>query len=325
MSARLSVHVVLWNSENVIRPLLQSLKQQTISDIHHIFVDNNSSDASADIVAQEFSKATLIRNEKNLGFCAAHNQGIRLSDAPYLAIINPDIVLSPDVLEVCAQFLDHNPEVASVGTKLLKFGEESAIIDAAGMTATKFREFLNRGEGERDNGQYDSGEEIFGLSGAFLVLRKTALETIRIEHEYLDEDIFAYKDDIDLAWRLRLAGWKNWYLPQPAVQHQRHVGRTLEQSPFSRRQEKSDTINALSYRNHLFVLLKNDRWRSWFFPWPRLLFVEVGKLFYLVLFERQTLSALPKLVKLFPKISMKRKSLRLQRKRNAAKVERWFR
>lgn len=323
-SQRLTVQVVLWNNADTLPALLSSLQEQTLRDSKRIFVDNHSSDNSIALAATAFPDATIVRNQENRGFSAGHNQGFHLQNTKYTALINPDIVLDPAVLERCIAELDAHPKIASVGTKLLRKGTESGIVDSAGIFATRYREFLNRGEGERDQGQFGVAEEVFGVNGAFVVLRRAALESIRFQEEFLDEDLFAYKDDVDLAWRLRLAGWVNWYLPRPASYHLRTVRHESAYALRHRRSRKTPLINRLSYRNHWIVLLKNDRASRWLLPWPRQIIYELAKLFFLIFFEPKTLQALPQLVRIAPCIFKKRRVVQKQRAVPFRDIERWF-
>ncbi len=324
-SPQLTVQIVTWNSADVLRPLLESLRRQTLQDIQLIVIDNHSTDSSRDIVREMYPHATLITNDRNLGFSAAHNQGLRLSEAPFVALVNPDVIIPPTTLERLLTVLAAHPDFGSIGPKLLKNGDQSGIIDSAGIRGTRYREFLNRGEGEYDQGQYDEAEEVFGLSGAFLMLRREALEAIRIGNEYLDEDFFAYKDDVDLAWRLRLSGWKNWYEPSAVAFHARTVRHETDVSVWERRKRKGALMNRMNYRNHLLLLYKNDRIRDWIFPWPGVLLYEAAKLLFLPLFERSTLMGLFDAIRLLPRMRKKRRIIQRHRSTNRSVTARWFR
>ncbi len=322
--SRLTIQVVLWNNAGTLSALLASLKEQTFRDVRHVFIDNHSVDEGVALAAEAFPWAAIIRNQENRGFSAGHNQGLRMQDSEYTALVNPDVILVPTVFDRCIAELDAHPQFASIGTKLLRKGEKSGIIDSAGIFVTRYREFLNRGEGEQDQGQYGIAEEVFGINGAFIVLRRKALESIRFQEEFLDEDLFAYKDDVDLAWRLRLAGWKNWYLPKPAVFHLRAVRHESEHRILFRRSRKKSAINQLSYRNHWIVILKNDRFSRWLLPWPRQIVYELAKLVFLLFFEQTTLKAFPQLFRLAPRIAKKRRAIQAYRKVQSRDVERWF-
>ncbi len=322
---RLTASIVTWNSAPFLHGVLRSLQQQFLQDFSVTVVDNASTDDSIAIVLDYFPQATIVRNKENRGFSAAHNQAIRLSETEYVAIINPDVVLEPDVFSVLVARLDTLPQIGSIGGKLLKGGSESGIIDAAGLRATKSRQFLNRGEGERDRGQYDEAEEVFGLSGAFVVLRRSAIETARIGDEYFDEDFFAYKEDVDLAWRLLLAGWQNWYEPRAVIYHHRAVRHETHLDTASRRRRKPKNINRLSYRNHLFLLIKNIRFRDLFLPFPRVFMYEIGKFFYLLIKEQGTAHGLLDVLRNLPPFRKKRALIQQRSADRHQVLQHWFR
>lgn len=320
----LSLHVVLWNSARVLPTLLASLSQQRFRDFSLVLIDNASSDDSVAVARRLAPEAAIALNSENRGFCAAHNQAIRMSETPFVALVNPDLALDRNALSVLMTKIQALDDVGSIGGKILKFNDTSGSIDSAGILATRFREFVNRGEGERDQGQYDTPGEVFGLSGAFCILRRAALEQIRIGQEYLDEDLFMYKDDVDLAWRLRLAGWKNWYEPAARIYHVRTAQHEALLSVASRRRRKRPLINRLSYRNHLLVLVKNDSLRSWFLPWPRVPLFELMKLFFLPFFERSSLAGALDLVRLLPRFLRKRRIVQRSRAVSPQTLNIWF-
>lgn len=322
---KLTLQVVTWNSARHLPALLTSLKEQKFKEYRLTVIDNASTDDSLALVRREFPRATILRNSENLGFSAAHNQGIQMSDSPYIGLINPDIVMTPDALTILMQSLEKQTRIGAIGPKMLRRGEKYDIIDSAGIRATRYREFVNRGEGERDQGQYDTPEEVFGLTGAFMILRAAALDSIRIGTEYLDEDLFAYKDDIDLCWRLRLAGWGVWYEPRATLYHERHVRHEQELSVPTRRVRKTTTVNRLSYRNHLLVLTKNDRIRSWLLPMPSVLFYEAAKFFYALFREPRTLLGLWDAARLLTAMRAKRTVMFRHRKIPFRAVNAWFR
>lgn len=323
-SPRLTVQVVTWNSVETLPNLLRSLRAQTFTHFHLVIIDNASRDGSADVVQKEFSGATVIRNNENRGFCAAHNQGIRISEMDYVALLNPDVILRQNALGFLVEQLERNPSVGSIGGKLIREDGGRTYIDSAGLLARPTRQFLNRGEGEQDRGQYDHREKVFGLSGAFVMFRRSALESIRIGSEYLDENLFAYKDDVDCAWRLLLAGWENVYFPTAIGVHRRRARHESEYSMRTRRVRKHPSINRLSYRNHLLVLMKNEQLRSFFLPLPRLFFYEVAKLGYLMLFEQRTLLGLFEALRLLPAMIRKRRMTLAHRKRTTRSMQAYF-
>ncbi|MCX7779141.1 MAG: glycosyltransferase family 2 protein [Patescibacteria group bacterium] len=235
---------------------------------------------------------------------------------------------------------------------------KTKIIDSTGLKIFKSRRVIDRGEGELDCGQYNKKEEVFGLSGACVLYRRQALEDIKIiinkkksntnpqiskdEYlcekfiidgkvkrecgEYFDEDFFSYKEDVDLSWRLRLRGWKIFYYPQAIAYHYRQVysqGKKIKEI-IKRRKEKSPLVNYLSYRNHLYCLIKNDFFINFLKDLPLIIFYELKKLFYLFFFEQKTLKGWWEILKNLPKIIKKRKYIMKNKKISSQEIRKWF-
>src|SRR3989338_4533015 len=148
----------------------------------------------------------------------------------FLICLNQDAVLTETFVERALKPF-HDSEVAAVQGKVMRLKEKkgndfelNGLIDSAGLVMLKNRRIISRGQGEKDRGQYEQAREIFGVDGAVPVYRKSALEDVKIKDEYFDEDFFMYKEDVDLAWRLRLAGWKAVYEPKAVAHHFRGAG-----------------------------------------------------------------------------------------------------
>src|SRR5439155_16165933 len=135
----------------------------------------------------------------------------------YVLVLNPDTVLRPNFIEELIHALDARPDAASASGKLLRM--DSTTIDSTGIVMLRSQRHLDRGADEPDIGQFDKPEDIFGASGAAAMYRRPALEDARIDDEYFDEDFFAYREDADLAWRLRLLGWNSIYVPSAVALH----------------------------------------------------------------------------------------------------------
>lgn len=311
-SQSVSVQVVTWNSALHLPAFFRSLQRQSRQPNQCIVVDNASSDQSVMLVRELSPAALVVENDRNIGFCAAHNRAIALSKSDFVLVVNPDIVLADDAIECMLRVADGHTRAGSIGGKIFRAEMDPAVLDTTGIVMSAGRKCSNRAEGEVDVGKYDTAEQVFGLSGAFVLYRRTALESVKIGSEYFDEDFFAYKDDADLAWRLRLAGWQNWYDPTIRAWHYRSV---RSSDSFMRQEErKKRTVqNRLSYRNHLLMLIKNDRVRDWFFPVPRVLFYEAVKFWYLLLRERSTLLGILDMIRLLPAALRKRAIQRRQR------------
>ena len=344
--ARVSIHIVAWNSMRYLPDALRSIFEQTYRDFSVIVVDNGSSDGVEEWVRNHFPEVIILRNTKNLGFARAHNQAIALARSiweksppggePLVLVTNPDIVLTPTFLETMVRAADSHPETGSLGGKLRKIFSPSSetgqplysnIIDTTGLRLYRSRRFVERGAGEEDRGQFDQAGPVFGVSGALALYRLSALEAARYDDEYFDDDFFAYKEDVDLAWRLQLLGFDARYESNALAYHwrgaygseKRGVGKAIRE-----RKIKSPVVNFLSTRNQCLLLIKNDERVNLFRHLLWILPAELGRFLWVLLREPATLSAYLDCLRLRPKMKTKRAAVFAKRQRSAADIRKWF-
>lgn len=349
--ARISVHIVSWNSARVLPGALDSLRAQTFKDFTLTVVDNASTDGSVEAVRERMPEATVLRNFKNLGFSHAHDQAIELarnrwadddkkgrsSIDRYVLVMNPDIVLAPDFLEKLARGVDGRYEIGSACGKLLRVRvpreeggdpEFTDTIDSAGLVMKRDRRAADRGAGEIDGPAYAAPQEVFGASGALALYRAEAIDQLREDGEVFDEDFFAYKEDVDVAWRLRLLGWKALYVPSAVAYHYRGTGGAEKAGVFDlfgRRRGRSALVNRLSTRNHLLLLAKNDDWANRLLHMPWIVPHEIGKFLATLFLSPGALVAYAQALALLPKMWKKRRAILKRRKVSAKEIRRWFR
>ncbi len=326
--------------------LFASLDEQTFRDFSVLVIDNASTDGVAEYIREHHPSITVLRNFRNLGFSAAHNQGIRYAlaaargqslDMRYVLVTNPDTILSPHALERLVAAADAGQTVASWAPKLLRaerVGEGaleetvvSRIIDSTGIQISRSRRVVDRGAGEEDHGQYDSEREVFGVSGALALYRASALEMVRMGDQYFDEDFFAYQEDVDVAWRLRLAGFAAAIVPEAVAYHFRTASGADRSGPLGwlkNRRNKSAMVNYLSHRNHGFLFLKDDFLRNILLHLPWILAYEVGKLGAVILFEPKTLRAIPAFFALVPRMLGKRGTIMRTARVKPSDIRTWF-
>jgi GT2 family glycosyltransferase len=253
---RVTACVVSWNSGAQLAGALEALHGQTGVDLDVVVVDNASADGSADLARR--LGAEVVVNDANTGFAAAANQGAALAAArgsEALLLCNFDIRLRPDYVARAAAALAADPYRASIQGKLLRTAAGPAgepIIDTTGHLAFRTRLFRNRGEGTVDDGRFDTGGEVFGVSGAVALYRLSALDDVAVRGEVFDTSLFAYWEDVDLDWRLALRGWRCWYEPTAVGWHERGGA-----GP-----RRSAVVERLNYVNRLLVVAKNDDARS---------------------------------------------------------------
>ncbi|MEX2549136.1 MAG: glycosyltransferase family 2 protein [Nitriliruptoraceae bacterium] len=256
---RVAAIVVGWNSQRELAGLLDSLEAQDHPDLEVVVVDNASVDgtlASAEAAAERAQRhpVRVVRNDTNRGFCGGVNDGLAVlvSEVEAVLLVNPDVVLAPDLVSVCVARLAHDPDCGSVQPLLRRTAsgpDGTTIIDTTGHVLTSARLILNRGEGEVDTGGQAAGP-LFGASGACVLHRRAMLEDVAwSDGQVLTEDLVAYFDDVELDWRARIHGWTAWYEPTAIAVHERG-GAGPRRTP---------RVEALNLANRLLVLRTCDR------------------------------------------------------------------
>jgi len=209
-----SVIVVNYNGKVFLKKCLSSLSSQSYPDIEIIFVDNGSSDGSANYVRKEFPFVKILEIKKNLGFAKGNNTGIKEARGELIATLNNDTEVTSRWLEELVRAMKTDPGIGMCASKML-FMDRTDMIQSTGLTVSRSGVCWDRGIYETDNGQYGSVEEIFGPCAGAALYRKRMLEEIGL----FDEDFHAYLEDTDLAFRGRLSGWKCMYVPKAVVYH----------------------------------------------------------------------------------------------------------
>jgi GT2 family glycosyltransferase len=224
----LSVIIVNYNVKYFLEQCLLSVRKASRGlAAEVIVVDNNSVDDSAAMVREKFPEARLIVNERNVGFAAANNQAIANARGEYVLLLNPDTVVEEDCFSKCLVFMAAHPDAGALGVRMIdgagKYLPESkrgfpspwaAFCKTAGLSRLFPRSRLFNGYhlGYLDERQTQAVEV---LSGAFMLLRRSALERVGL----LDEAFFMYGEDIDLSYRLLLEGYRNYYFPHTTIIH----------------------------------------------------------------------------------------------------------
>jgi len=298
---KVSIIILTYNSRDNIEVLLKSINAQTFQNFEIIIVDNASQDETVKFIKENYPEIKIIINPENYWFAKGNNIGIKQAQGEYILICNDDIKLDSNCLQYLVDDLNNNQKIGAITGKILRLTDNTdySIVDCAGLKKTIYRKFINIGENQPDLGQFDNKQQIFGVSGAFFLARKKALEDIKYQDEYFDQDFVAYKEDIDLSYRLRQKGWKIIYQPKAVIWHKRSIKKD------DLRKNKNKLIKAYSYRNHFWMLLKNERSISGILILP----YELIKLIYIIFFEPYTLKFFIKSFKDIKKIIKKRHAI----------------
>lgn len=243
--------VVSWNSGDQLAGALETLAGQRGVDLEIVVVDNASADGSPAVARRH--GVELVANTTNRGFAGAANQAVeatRRHGSEALLLCNFDVRLDADYVARAAAALAAGERRASVQGKLLRPRPraETPLIDTTGHVAFRTRLFRNRGEGQPDDGRFDEPGEVFGTSGAVALYRLAALDDVACDGEVFDTDLFAYWEDVDVDWRLRLRGWGAWYEPAAIGWHERGGA-----GP-----RRSARVERLNFTNRFLVVCKND-------------------------------------------------------------------
>lgn len=213
---KLSLVIISWNSSMHLPRCLDTLVAQTLRDFEVIVVDNGSTDGTLDELGRYASNLELRveRLSKNVGFAAANNIGARLARRQWLVLLNADAFPEPDWLEKLLEAAESNPEYASFSSRQLR-ETDPGILDGAGdayhVSGLAWRHHL----GYPAKAYGLESQEVFSPCAAAAMYKREAF----LEVGGFDEDFFSYFEDVDLGFRLRLAGYRSLYIPSAVVHH----------------------------------------------------------------------------------------------------------
>ena len=245
--ARLSIVILNWNGRHHLERYLPSVVEHSSGDAAVVVADNGSSDDSLAWLAEHYPQVGVIKLDANYGFAGGYNRALAQIDTEYCLLLNSDVEVTAGWWQPLVEILDRHSDVAAVAPKILadrerdKFeyaGAAGGFIDYLGYPFCRGRILSTV---ERDEGQYDDARDIFWGSGAALCCRRE----VYLAMGGLDENFFAHMEEIDLQWRMQLAGWRIMVEPRSVVYHL--GGGTL---PASARKIY------LNHRNNLAMLFK---------------------------------------------------------------------
>ncbi|MCW1968541.1 MAG: glycosyltransferase family 2 protein, partial [Anaerolineae bacterium] len=250
-----------------------ALAAQTYRDFEVVVIDNASTDGTSEwlATAEHGLQVRIIRNEHNIGFAAAINQGIRASAGPLVALLNDDTEPAPGWLAALVSAIGHDDERIGAVASLMTFAAQPDVVQSAGIAIDRAAIAWDRLAGRAITApECQQPCDIFGASGGAALFQRVMLDQIGL----FDERFFAYLEDADLAWRAQRAGWRCRYAPQARVLH--HTSATSgEGSPFKRR---------LLGRNKIWMVAKNARLRDL----PLILFYDALAVGFRLFAQRDT-------------------------------------
>lgn len=236
----LSIVIPHWNGKHFLPDCMAALAKQTYSPVEIIIVDNASTDGSQAYIRENHPKVNLIELPANRGFTGACNAGMAAARGEFVCLLNNDTAVDPGWAAAVVDAFARHPEAGIVASKMRLFDRRDHL-HTTGDFFTVDGKPGNRGVWQRDDGQYDTEEYVFSACGGSSVYRRAMLDQIGL----LDDDFFFSLEDIDLAWRAQLTGWRCLYTPEAIVYH--HLAAT------------GGGVTASYYdgRNLIYVLVKN--------------------------------------------------------------------
>lgn len=238
--AEVTVVVVTWQGAHLLGDCLESLSAQTRP--HDVLVvDNASSDGTDDLLAERFPHVRTLHLRTNTGFAGGVAAALPHVHTPYVALLNNDAAADPDWLDRSLAALDEHPDVVAVTARMRTWADPTRV-NNAGVVLLRGGYGADRGLDQADGPPFDVPAEVFGFSGGAAVLRTDAIRAVG----GMPAEFFLYYEDTDLAWRLRLAGWRIWYEPAATVRH-RHAATS---------DTTSDLFAFYTERNRLLMLLR---------------------------------------------------------------------
>ena len=260
-----AVVILNWNGRDFLSAFLPSVMATTYRNMEVVVADNGSTDDSLAFLKNAFPSVRIIQLERNFGFAGGYNRALQQVKAEYFVLLNSDVEVTPGWLEPMVQLLEGEKAVAACQPKILSQSkrDEFEYAGAAGGWLDRYGYPFSKGRVfdvcEKDEGQYDQQEPIFWASGASLFIRSAVF----FECGGFDEYFFAHQEEIDLCWRMQLAGYRIFSCPASVVYHV--GGGTLPRG--------RSLKTYLNFRNNRIMMSKNLPWQKkiWLMPARNLL------------------------------------------------------
>jgi GT2 family glycosyltransferase len=248
-SPSVAIVILNWNGKKWLEKFLPSVVATRYANLKIVVADNGSTDDSVAFLKNNYSSVQVLPFSTNSGFARGYNLALAKVDADYFVLLNSDVEVDANWIEPMVNLLESDPAIAACQPKLLSYSNKALFeyAGAAGGWIDKYGYPFAMGrvfeDCETDKGQYDKSIPIFWASGAALFIRASVFNEVK----GFDEYFFAHQEEIDLCWRIQLAGYKIYSCPSSVVYHV--GGGTLP---------KGNSLKTfLNFRNNRIMLLKN--------------------------------------------------------------------
>lgn len=322
-ASSVAVCVVTHDCEADVVPFLAAVVALRPRPSEIVVVDSASTDGTLRALAQAGSGLPLrvASQTANLGFAAGMNRALELTDADWILALNADTRPEPGFLAALLDRALAHPELAvgAVTGRLRRFAEDGDAprLDACGMYLTPVWRHHDRGSGCLDHGGWDHAERVFGATGAAVLLRRAALDDVAVEGDAFASEFHSYREDAELAFRLRERGWEILYEPAARAAHRRTV------LP-GRRRSLSRQVNFHSLKNRYLLRAYHQGLGNLLWTLLPALWRDATALAYVLLAERSSLAAYGWLWRHRRQIARRRRMLRARRTAPFGALERWF-
>ncbi len=313
---KVTISLLLHNSEKHIGKTLDYLKNQTYKNYELIVLDNASTDNSVKVLKKYFPNCTIISKSINVGFAQGNNEIIKDSNSPYILLLNDDVFLRSNYLEKLVELMENNLQIGSASGFLYRAegSRETSVADGVELLPHKNLRFTTKNEGENAIKIEKSPFEVWGVSAPAAIYRTSALQDVALgEQDFFDSDFFIYKEDVDLAWRLRNMGWESFVDPTAVGYHDRGLRGSANANDLINAKmhyKRGYNQNYFSLRNHILLRYKNlslTLRKRYFF---HIYWFEIRKLFFYMIFKPSVLKAFFDARKMKPKMLEKHKKMR---------------
>jgi GT2 family glycosyltransferase len=261
-----AIVILNWNGKHYLEQFLPSVIATTYPNYKIIVADNGSTDDSLSYLQKNYPQIELIFLKQNYGFAKGYNEALKQVDADYYMLLNSDVEVQPGWLQPMIDVLVKEENAVACQPKILGFknkhlfeyaGGSGGWVDLFGYPFARGRIFDIC---EEDNGQFDKTEEVFWASGAAMLIKSEVYHQLK----GFDEYFFAHQEEIDLCWRIHLAGYKIFCCPQSVIYHV--GGGTLPRG--------NSKKTFLNFRNNQILLAKNLAWSEKWWKTPFRLFLD---------------------------------------------------
>lgn len=266
-----AIIIVSWNVRKPLQDCLESIFRLPSNEKPHqvIVVDNASTDGTVDMLRKHFLEVMVVANQSNLGFAAANNQGIRLSGAPAILLLNPDTIVHPESLARMLQAFAAHPKAGIVGPKLLNTdGTVQPSVRRLPSAAALIAIALKIGHVWKNFGPLrrymatdldENVEQAVGqVMGAAFLIRRELIKAIGL----LDEKFYVWFEEVDYCKRAADAGWETWYVPSATITHL--GGESFKQQPNVQKQRRwQKSVQRYAQKNFTYW----QRLLLWKFGW----------------------------------------------------------